>query len=218
MRDNTTTTADTVLICIDVQRDFVPAAGGNESPEVSTIRSLVHTARVGGIPVVFIREVHHPTLVDLGREVDGAEGLHCIDGTPGAEFIDQFGPLASEYEVRKRRYSAFFNTDLDTILRGYKATTVVLVGGLTDVCVHYTAVDAHQLDYHFRVVNDAVYGSSVAAHIAALNAMAYLQTNSVIDARQAAELFSPAGSRASADCGRMESCYGCHGPAVESPH
>lgn len=195
MHDITTPTADTVLICIDVQRDFVPAAVGNESPEVSTIRSLVHTARAGGIPVVFIREIHHPTLVDLGREVDGAEHLHCIDGTPGAEFIDQFGPLSGEYEVRKRRYSAFFNTDLDTILRGYKATTVVLVGGLTDVCVHYTAVDAHQLDYHFRVVGDAVYGSSKAAHTAALNAMAYLQTSSVIDARRAAELFTPAQIR-----------------------
>jgi nicotinamidase-related amidase len=180
-----------VLICIDVQRDFVPTAGSDEaeSPVVSTIRGLVRTARQNAIPVVFIRELHNPALTDLGREVDGVEGLHCIEGTPGAEFVDDFGPLHNEYQVRKRRYSAFFGTDLDIILRGYGADTVILVGGLTDVCVHYTAVDAHQHDYHFRVVEDAVYASSAPAHTAALDAMQYLQQRSVITAATATDLF-----------------------------
>ena len=183
-----------VLICIDVQRDFVPTAGSpeTEAPVVTTIRGLVRTARENTIPVVFIRELHNPALIDLGREVDGVEGLHCIEGTPGAEFIDDFGPLPNEYQVRKRRYSAFFGTDLDIILRGYGTDTVILVGGLTDVCVQYTAVDAHQHNYHFRVVEDAVYGSSDAAHIAALNAMQYLQQSSVITAAAAANVFTQA--------------------------
>ncbi|WP_024802878.1 cysteine hydrolase family protein [Nocardia sp. BMG51109] len=182
-------TSDVVLICIDVQRDFAPTTdNGLDAPEISAIRSLVHSARRASIPVIFIREVHHPTLTDLGREVDSVEDLHCIEGTPGAGFIDDFGPRPDEYEVRKRRYSAFFNTDLDTILRGYKASTVILSGGLTDVCVHYTAVDAHQNDYHFRVVADAVYGSSEPAHHSALNAMSYLQRDSVITLAAATEL------------------------------
>ena len=50
-------------------------------------------------------------------------------------------------------------------------TTIVLVGGLTDVCVHYTFVDGHQRDYFVRVVTDCVGGSSTTAHDAALNAM-----------------------------------------------
>ncbi len=182
--------SDLVLICIDVQQDFVPPFNedGTESAAVQRIRRLVTSARSAGVPVVFIRELHNPSLIDLGREVDGAEGLHCIEGTAGADFIEGFGPRPTEYQVRKRRYSAFFGTDLDIILRGYGARTVLLTGGLTDVCVHYTAVDAHQHDYHVRVVSDAVFGSSITAHDAALDAIRYLQLNAVTDTEAAEEL------------------------------
>lgn len=84
-----------------------------------------------------------------------------------------------DYEVPKRRYSAFFGTDLQILLRGLKVDTLILVGGLTDVCVHYTFVDAHQHDDFCRVVSECVAGSSVAAHEAALTAMEYLQTGAV---------------------------------------
>ncbi len=50
------------------------------------------------------------------------------------------------------------------------------MGGLTDVCIHYTFVDGHQHDYFCRVVEDCVGGSGEAAHLAALVAMEYLQT------------------------------------------
>ena len=58
--------------------------------------------------------------------------------------------------------------------------TLYLIGGLTDVCIHYTAVDAHQNDYHFKVVTDAVAGSSEEAHCYALKAMQYLQRDALI--------------------------------------
>lgn len=182
----------TVLVCIDVQRDFVPPleSDGTEAALVRRIRALVEDARSSGIPVVFIRELHNETLVDLGREADGFEDLHCVEGTLGAEFIADFGPRPTEYQVRKRRYSAFFATDLDIILRGYGAQTVLLVGGLTDVCVHYTAVDAHQHDYHVKVISDAVFGSTYEAHQAALTAMQYLQIGAVIDTDAARALMA----------------------------
>ena len=56
---------------------------------------------------------------------------------------------------------------------------MILVGGLTDVCVHYTFVDAHQNDYFTRVIEDCVAASSVEAHDAALRAMEYLQTGAI---------------------------------------
>ncbi len=67
---------------------------------------------------------------------------------------------------------------------------MLLTGGLTDVCVHYTAVDAHQHDYHVRVVSDAVFGSSSNAHDAALDAIRYLQRNAVTDTDAAEELLA----------------------------
>jgi nicotinamidase-related amidase len=62
------------------------------------------------------------------------------------------------------------------LLRGLKVDTLLLCGGLTDVCVHYTFVDGHQSDYYCRVIEDCVAGSSEHAHEAALRAMEYLQT------------------------------------------
>ena len=82
----------------------------------------------------------------------------------------------SDFHVRKRRYSAFFGTDFEILLKGLNVDTLLLCGGLTDVCVHYTFVDGHQHDYFCRVVEDCVAGSSLRAHDGALEAMEYLQT------------------------------------------
>ena len=84
-----------------------------------------------------------------------------------------------DYHIQKRRYSAFFGTDLEILLRGLKVQTLILVGGLTDVCVHYTFVDGHQSDYYCRVIEDCVAGSGLDAHNASLTAMEYLQTGAV---------------------------------------
>jgi len=86
------------------------------------------------------------------------------------------GYLPRDYIVPKRRYSAFFGTDLEILLRGLKVDTLLMCGGLTDVCVHYTFVDGHQSDYFCRVVEDCVAGSGLDAHEASLKAMEYLQT------------------------------------------
>lgn len=84
-----------------------------------------------------------------------------------------------DYFIRKRRYSCFFGTELEILLKGLKADTLVLIGGHTDVCVHYTFVDGHQHDYFCRVVEDGVSGSSQPAHDGAFRAMEYLQTDAV---------------------------------------
>lgn len=143
-------------------------------------RALVDAAHENDVPVIFIQEVHRPDLVDFGRELDGDEDVHCLEGDPRTEIAkEEMGFRTGDYVIPKRRYSAFFGTDLEILLRGLKAETLILCGGLTDVCVHYTFVDAHQSDYFCRVVEDCVGGSSVAAHEAALRAMEYLQTGAV---------------------------------------
>jgi len=69
----------------------------------------------------------------------------------------------------------FIGTEFELLLRGLAVRTLVLIGGLTDVCVHYTFADAHQRDFYVRVVEDCVGGSSEARHLASLDAMEYLQ-------------------------------------------
>lgn len=140
-------------------------------------RIVIDKARECDIPVIFIQEVHRPNLVDFGRELDGSEKIHCLENDPNTEIaVEEMGYLSDDYLIKKRRYSAFFGTDFEILLRGLKVDTLLLCGGLTDVCVHYTFVDGHQSDYFCRVIEDCVAGSSEEAHEASLRAMEYLQT------------------------------------------
>jgi nicotinamidase-related amidase len=176
----------TVLIAIDVQQaevlegdHGVPIMPGGKERH-ARIRGLLTAGRSAGVPAIFIQEVHKRSLIDFGRELDGAEKIHCLEGESGTELADGLVPRDDEYLIRKRRYSAFFATELELVLKCYRAEMLILMGALTDVCVHYTFVDAHQHDYHCRVVTDCVGGSSPEAHEAALRAMQYLQRDCLV--------------------------------------
>ena len=130
-------------------------------------------------------------LVDFGRELDGAEDVHCIEGLHSTEIAAEdvdFRP--GDYFVPKRRYSAFYGTDFEILLKGLDVQTLILTGGLTDVCVHYTFVDGHQGNYYCRVVEDCVGGSSEDAHNASLRAMEYLQTGARCKSTDILEAFA----------------------------
>ena len=146
---------------------------------IERVQRLLAAARAADIPVVFFQEVHRPSGVDFGRELDGVEGEHCVEGRAGTDLHPALLPEPGEFHIVKRRYSGFIGTEFDIVLRGLKADTLILVGGLTDVCVHYTFADANQRDYYVRVVTDCVGGSSQYRHDAALDAMEYLQTGAM---------------------------------------
>ena len=170
-----------VLVVIDIQGD--DAGGdpgipymGDRDRLMDNAEKLVNAARRSDIPIVFIQEVHRKDHVDFGRELDGSEGVHSLEGDPCTEHSSRVPVQEGDYHIVKRRYSAFFGTDLAILLKGLDAETLILCGELTDVCVHYTFVDGHQHDYFMRVVEDCVGGSTYARHDASLDAMEYLQT------------------------------------------
>lgn len=172
-----------VLVVVDMQESGdMPAeeVGIVHMPgyrdRIERAQRLLAAARAANVPVVFFQEVHRPSGIDFGRELDGAEGVHCVDGRPGTPLHPALLPEPGEVHIVKRRYSGFIGTDFEIVLRGLRASTLILIGGLTDVCVHYTFADAHQRDYYVRVVTDCVAGSSQYLHDAALEAMEYLQT------------------------------------------
>ena len=173
------------LLVIDIQQeDFKDMNKTNmEAPEWDCIRNAkkaLDVFRSKKLPVIQIKEVHRSDYVDFGRELDGSEGVHCIENSPYTDYAELTYPIEGEYLITKRRYSAFFGTDLAILLKGLRVDTLYLIGGLTDVCIHYTAVDAHQHDYHIRVVTDAVSGSSEDAHRYALKAIQYLQRDALV--------------------------------------
>ncbi|WP_340244996.1 cysteine hydrolase family protein [Roseobacter sp. HKCCA2468] len=177
------------VIVIDIQKStFAPIPDDQRSiahmpdyaDRMARTKIAIDRAREVDIPVIFIQEIHRADLVDMGRETDGDEDIHCLDSNPLTELAsDELGIRPDDYKIQKRRYSAFYGTDLEILLRGLKVDTLLLTGGLTDVCVHYTFVDGHQGDYFCRVIEDCVAGSSLAAHQASLNAMEYLQHGAI---------------------------------------
>lgn len=176
-----------VLVVVDFQKgaEDMPAdevgieimSGGPE--RIARAERILQAARAADIPVVFFQEVHRRSGIDFGRELDGAETIHGLDGDLATELVESLRPQEGEFHIVKRRYSGFIGTEFEIVLRALGASTLVLIGGLTDVCVHYTFADAHQRDFYVRVVSDCVGGSSVGRHNASLDAMEYLQAGAV---------------------------------------
>jgi nicotinamidase-related amidase len=200
----------TVLVVVDMQRgyDATDDVGIDIMPgtadRIAKAERLLAAARAAGLPVIFFQEVHRRSGVDFGRELDGAEGVHCLEGNPGTDLVPSLVPTEDEFHLVKRRYSGFLGTELEILLRGLRAQTLVLIGGLTDVCVHYTFADAHQRDFYVRVVSDCVGGSSVARHNASLDAMEYLQSGAVRTTDEIVAAFASLPAHESHDLSLLE--------------
>ena len=189
------TTGRVALVVIDIQagastgEDTLAVVGADDA--IANAVEVLRAARAAGLPVIHFKEVHRKEMVDFGRELDGSEPVHCLETWPGTDYHPDTYPIDGEHPMQKRRYSCFVGTDLSILLRGLGVDTLVLVGAMTNVCVHYTFADAHQEDLHVHVVEDAVYGSDWPAHHAALTAMAYLQRDARVTT---AEVVAAAGA------------------------
>jgi nicotinamidase-related amidase len=171
-------TRKTAVLVIDMQHDFVdedaPIACRGAKEIVPNLQALTRLARAAGIPVIYTKESHRRQKIDFGLELEYGEIEHCVEGTRGIEIIDELRPHESDYVLVKRRYSGFFATDLDLLLKGLGVDTLVLTGVATDVCVRATAQDALQLDYRVIVPQECVAGTNEARHAAALEHIGYV--------------------------------------------
>lgn len=166
------------LLIIDMQNDFLTPgsrlfnAGGRRL--VPAVNGLAEAARAHGVPVVWVVQGHRAGQVDFGREAD-ISPPHCVEGTPGAALADGLRVRPGDLTVVKRRYSGFFGTDLDQLLRCLGRDRVVLAGINTDGCVLATALDAQARDYGVTVVADATSAGDEAAQGPALAIMGRMQ-------------------------------------------
>jgi ureidoacrylate peracid hydrolase len=148
----------TVMIVVDMQNDFVAEGAKLRSAQaaamVSKLVATLKFCREKGIRVVYTAHVHRRDGSDMGLY----EGLYppiadrstLVDGTPGVEIFPSLAPQPGEHVVKKHRYSAFFATDLDLILRQWGIETVIVSGTTTENCCHATARDA--MFHNYRVV------------------------------------------------------------------
>ena len=113
--------------------------------------AIVKAARAAGVPVIFADDAHVP---GLDRELE-LWGDHGIAGTEDAKPAAAFEVGEGDYVIPKRRYDAFFQTDLELTLRELGVDTLIVVGADTNICVLQTLAGAYFRAYKTIVAADA---------------------------------------------------------------
>jgi len=153
----------TALIVVDMQNDFVAPGAPLETPAGRTmlpnLKRAIGFCREQGIPVIYTAHAHRRDGCDMGRFADLWPPIRTrtglVDGEPGIEIYPEIAPQADEIVIKKHRYSAFYGTDLEIILRGRGVETVIITGVTTENCCHATARDALFRDYKVVFLSDA---------------------------------------------------------------
>ena len=174
--------AETAVVVIDMQNayaspgGYVDTAGFDISGSAGTIARIsqvLDTARAAKMPVVFLQNGWDPDYVEAGgpgspnwhksnalktmRARPELQGQFLARGGWDYEIVDALKPRPGDIRVHKTRYSAFFNSQLDSILRSRGIRNIVFVGIATNVCVESTLRDGFHLEYFGVMLEDATH-------------------------------------------------------------
>ncbi|NLI94986.1 MAG: cysteine hydrolase [Erysipelotrichaceae bacterium] len=154
------------IVVVDMLNDFVYGALKCERglATIEPLSRLLDSARENGIPVIFSNDAHHE---GIDHELK-KWGDHALVGSEGAQVIPELNQQESDYVVPKKRYSGFFQTDLDLLLRELKVDGVVLAGLHTHMCVRHTAADAYQYGYKVYVAEEATNAFTEEDHVSGI--------------------------------------------------
>lgn len=123
---------------------------------VANTNLLVRAFRAKRLPVLWVRQEFAADLHDAFLEMRANNVSITIAGTPGCELLPELECLPRDAVIVKKRYSAFFGTDLDARLSKMRPEALVIAGVNTHACVRMTAIDAYQRDYEVIVAADCV--------------------------------------------------------------
>jgi biuret amidohydrolase len=163
------------LVIIDMQRDFLEPGGfgaalGNDvsllKAAVEPIRNVLNAARETGLLVIHTREGHRPDLADAPPlKVDrgdpktrigapGPMGRILVRGEPGHDIIPELYPVAGEPVIDKPGKGAFYQTDLELMLKNRGIETLLVCGVTTEVCVNTTIREANDRGFRCIALSD----------------------------------------------------------------
>jgi maleamate amidohydrolase len=146
-----------MLLVIDMLNDFLDRWSHDDRARlVQGIQSLVTIFRLKNYPVVWVRQEFKADLSDAFPEMRHKNIKITIEGTEGAKIISELVPISEDRHVIKKRYSAFFGTELDRLIASLGVDTMVLAGVNTHACVRMTAIDAYQRDLDVIIPKEAV--------------------------------------------------------------
>ena len=150
----------TCLLVIDMQNAFIDPKGslsrmGLDTSRTRTviepIRRLRRAFHDAGLPVIYLQHTHQPDGGDMGliaKVFPPIRALgHCFDGSWDAGIIDELAPEPRDHVVKKHRFSGFYHTTLEELLRSLSVESLVVSGIATNICVESTVRDAFYRDY-----------------------------------------------------------------------
>lgn len=174
----------TAVIVVDMQNDFGKEGGmfhlaGIDISGIQTVvqptARVIETARKHGILVVYLKMAYKPDLSDfgepgtvnrdrhkrlsVGKQVttpNGSTGQILIRDTWNTAVIDELKPQEGDIEIYKTRYSGFYKTELDDVLRSRGITHLIITGCTTSICVDSTVRDANFRDYSPILLEDCM--------------------------------------------------------------
>lgn len=148
------------LLVVDMLNDFLTPGGVMAMEGASVIydpiKKLLQAARKTKMPVIYLNDTHREGVQD--SEFD-KRPVHCVHGSWGGTVVNELAPESGDIIVTKRRYSGFFQTDLQLVLTDLKIKTVIITGVMTNICVRSTAHDAFFLGYNVIVPEDTCRAS-----------------------------------------------------------
>ena len=133
--------------------------------------SAVSAFRRANLPVIWIRQEFEPDLSDAYPHMVRRGTRYTIKNTPGAQLLHELDHRPSDKLLIKKRFSAFFNTELETVLADLNIMTVYLLGITSSWCLRSTAVDAYQIGFDVVLIPDGVSGFNQATHEVAMSEM-----------------------------------------------
>lgn len=177
------------LVIVDMQNDFCHSQGAlalnRQTPALiqamaPRLLALLASARESGIAIVHVRTQHSPwTNSPAWTRRKLGSVSRCFPNSWGADWYEGFEPIlgegwspdSHEYVVTKHRYSGFWDTDMDLILRSHGIQSLIMTGEATNVCVETTARDGYMRDYSIVFVSDGTATYRQDVHEATLHNM-----------------------------------------------
>lgn len=174
--------AETALIIVDMQNAYASQGGytslagfdvSGAPAAIANIRQAAAAARAAGMTVIYFQNGWDPDYVEAGgpgspnfhksnalklmRRKPELQGKLLAKGGWDYELVQELPPQPGDIVVEKPRYSAFFNTNLDSVLRSRGIRSLVFTGIATNVCVESTLRDGFFLEYFGIVLHDATH-------------------------------------------------------------
>ena len=167
-----------VLMVIDMQNDFVLDGAIMQVKEAKNqlpgIRKLIDCCRRLGVPVIYTIQETDAVLCPLEvLSLPHLKEAGMRRGTPGQQVVSELSPEPDDIKIYKRRFSAFYQTDLEIYLRNIRGSiapvdTIIICGTVTNICCESTARDAFFRDYKVVFGTDICSANTPEAHNATL--------------------------------------------------